>query len=61
MSEQQLANILSRFNFALQTQLKPYNELAELFNVYINVTRSIMAAKDEEIAKLKKEQKGNLS
>ncbi len=53
--EQQASNIVARFNFALQTQLKPYSEIAELFNAYINIAQTAIAAKDEEIAKLKKE------
>jgi len=59
--EQQASNIVARFNFSLQTQLKPYNELAELFNAYTSITRAVIAAKDEEIATLKKGQKDNSS
>ncbi len=47
-------NIKQNFNFVLQTQIKPYNELADLFNAYIAITDRHIAELEAKIVELQK-------
>lgn len=51
--EKQIQQILMEFNTNYSIAVKPYSDLAKSFSAYIQATTSMLAEKDQEIARLK--------